>query len=967
MVDFLKQLNQEQGEAVAHEQGPLLIVAGAGTGKTTVLISRLLYLITEKKVDPDHILLMTFTEKAAQELIERADRALPYGYVNLWIHTFHGLGDHLLKQHGLDIGLNPDYDILSTTEQWILVKKNLDKFDLDYYRPLGNPDKFISELLRHFSRLKDENVSPQQYLDYVLELQQDQDAMLSAAESAKADTDSLAELANAYHVYNQLLVDNKLLDFGDLITYTLKLFKERPNILQYYQQKWQYIMVDEFQDTNWSQYELVKLLSLPNNNLVAVGDDDQSIFKFRGASLSNIMQFKDDYPTAKEIVLVRNYRSSQIILDHAYQFIQHNNPNRLEEQLKINKAIQSQALPTGEIAYLSWPHVLSETQGVVSMIKQLHDAGQATWSDMTILIRANNTADRFIAELKRQGLPHQFISLRGLYYKKIILDILAYLKLLDNYHESAALLRVLDMPSWQINHLDIINLSRYARQHLLSLYEAMEQASAIRAITEPAQTSIKKLLQLIKQHTALAKESRMSNLYVAIVKDLFLPYLDQDAQREDFDYLNQFYRKVLRFEQSNPQGLLPDFRQLLDWELAAGDSGALQLIFEDSDTVKIITVHSAKGLEFKYVWLVDLVDKRFPTISRSDRIPVPEALVKERLTIGDFHLEEERRLFYVAMTRAKQGLYLTGARDQGGATLKKPSRFIAEANLPVRELAVSASTNELDRDLQAVAVVHSRPEYKAPDRFSFSQLETFNLCPWRYKYEHILQIPLPPKATTVFGRVMHNTVRAFLQPLLPGQPQQADLFGQPIATPDLSWVRLEKLYAEYWQDNGFADRQEADKYQKQGRLSLQNWLKALIANPWPKIEMLEKSFIWKIKDCSLVGAIDRVDRLSDGSLAIIDYKTGNPKDRLGLDDKKQLLIYQLALEQIIQQPVTQLAYYYLTDNSQQSFTAKSAELDKTRDYVLETIERIKKFDFTPTPGHACQFCDFRNICEFRHI
>ncbi|MFA7365334.1 MAG: UvrD-helicase domain-containing protein [Patescibacteria group bacterium] len=323
--DNLKRLNKEQLLAVKHEDGPLLVVAGAGTGKTTVLINRLAYLVLEKGVKTDEIFLATFTEKAASEMIERADKILPYGYVELWINTFHSFGEKILRESGLEIGLSSDFKLLDETAQWVFVKKNFKEFNLDYYAPAGNPNKFIKELLKHFSRLKDENITPDEYLDYCNNLSDEGKDEAEVLENKK-----LKELAQAFFVYNKLLLKNDYLDFADLINYTIKLFKTRPNILKKYQEKFKYLMLDEFQDTNFSQYELIKILSGDKANLMVVGDDDQSIYKFRGASISNIMQFKDDYPLAKEIVLSSNYRSHQDILDLSYSFISHNNPNRLE-------------------------------------------------------------------------------------------------------------------------------------------------------------------------------------------------------------------------------------------------------------------------------------------------------------------------------------------------------------------------------------------------------------------------------------------------------------------------------------------------------------------------------------------------------------------------------------------------------------------------------------------------------------
>jgi DNA helicase-2/ATP-dependent DNA helicase PcrA len=353
MSSLLKNLNNEQLAAVKYTDGPLLIVAGAGTGKTTVITRRIAHLIEQNLAKPEEILALTFTDKAATEMQERVDLLLPIGYVDTWISTFHSFCERILKNHALDIGLPNDFELLDGTKQWMLVHKNFEKFDLDYYRPLGNPSKFISALLSHFSKCKDEVITPEEYLKHAEELtlfsdspqplpnpplkKGGGDAVASSSspfeerpgEVPKIDLieiSRLQEVANAYHVYQKLLLDNSCLDFGDLINYTLELFKKRPNILKYYQNRFKYIMVDEFQDTNFAQYQLVKMLAGENQNIAVVGDDDQSIYKFRGASFSNILKFKDNFPKLKEITLVENYRSTKNILDLSYKFIQQNNP-----------------------------------------------------------------------------------------------------------------------------------------------------------------------------------------------------------------------------------------------------------------------------------------------------------------------------------------------------------------------------------------------------------------------------------------------------------------------------------------------------------------------------------------------------------------------------------------------------------------------------------------------------------------
>lgn len=738
-TNLLDNLNDEQRAAATHLDGPLLIVAGAGTGKTTVLINRLVYLIVEQKINPDNILVATFTEKAAAEMTERADKALPYGLFATWINTFHGLCDRILKEHGLDIGLPVNYKLITQTEQWILVKKNLVKFNLDYYRPLGSPTKFIDELLKHFSRLKDENVWPAQYLEYAESLMADNDKLISTNDFQLTTNDSqrINELANAYHIYNKLLLDNNLLDFGDLIIYTIKLLRDRPDILQFYRQQFQYIMVDEFQDTNWAQYELIKLLAAPKNNLVAVGDDDQAIYKFRGASLSNIMQFKDDFAGAEEIILTKNYRSGQTILDHAYKFITNNNPNRLEIKLGIDKKLVSPMATLGQVKHLSFATDYDEARQIALLIKRIKEENNTSWSDFAILIRANSAAQNLTKELSRQNIPNLFLSLRGLYFKPIILDCLAYLKLLDDYHDSASLFRVLNIPAFAVGAQEIINLNRLARSKNWSLYEALKNAALITDLAPATLTNINRLLALLAEHSQLAKTMRPSKIFLRFVNLAFAQNLDNDRDAENTSYLNQFYKKIISFEENSDVPTLKNLRELLDLEMEAGETGTLKLDFGDVDTVKILTVHSAKGLEFDYVFVANLVDKRFPTINRSDKIALPEALVKEQLTGGpsqggnakvdDFHLEEERRLFYVAMTRARKTLYLTSARDVGGAAEKKPSKFIAETGIVDSQTIDAIAGDQLRQDL----FVRSAIIMFINQSFVFWREPKSGLCLWR--------------------------------------------------------------------------------------------------------------------------------------------------------------------------------------------------------------------------------------------
>jgi len=296
----LKTLNKEQIEAIHHGEGPLLIIAGAGTGKTTVITQRIKNLIVEKKVNSSEILALTFTEKAAKEMEERIDVALPYGYTQMWVMTFHSFCDQILRDNAIHIGLSPSYKLMTEAQAIDLVRKNLFDLDLDYFRPLGNPNKFIDGLLQHFNRLQDESVAPSDYVAWVNLKFKIKNLKLSDEEKLEAKKN--VELANAYKKYSDLKIKQNVMDFGDLITNTIKLFKERPNILKIYQEKFKYILIDEFQDTNFAQNQLAILLAGKSQNITVVGDDDQSIYRFRGAAVSNIIQFRKTFPKTKIIM-----------------------------------------------------------------------------------------------------------------------------------------------------------------------------------------------------------------------------------------------------------------------------------------------------------------------------------------------------------------------------------------------------------------------------------------------------------------------------------------------------------------------------------------------------------------------------------------------------------------------------------------------------------------------------------------
>ena len=977
--DIFSHLNMQQKKAVTHKTGPLLIVAGAGTGKTTVITQRIVWLIENSLARPDEILALTFTDKAAGEMEERVDRILPIGYLDLWIMTFHAFAERVLKLNAIDIGLPYEFKILNTTQQWMLIRQNMGKFDLDYYQPIGNPTKFIHALLNHFSRCKDENISPSDYIHYTGDLKAGLDSMESSGGNAKnsnkdiLEIKRLEEIAKAFHTYQQLLLDNDSLDFGDLINYALKLFRERLNILKHYQNKFKYILVDEFQDTNYAQYQLIKLLAGTMANITVVLDDDQSIYMWRGASYNNALQFKKDYPECEQISLIENYRTAQNILDLTYGFIQLNNPERLEAQDKsgkLSKNLKSNLKEKGEIHHL---HLKSETDEIEAVINKIIDIknndSQSVWNDFAVLIRTNAMADGFMAGFEIASVPYMYLSARGLYSKPIIMDIIAFLKAIDDYHESRAVFRILNWPIFNLDNNTISGLNYLARKKACSLYSALKKSPFELKFDAASYAQISKILKLIDAGTSLAKEKNASqvllNFMINSGWEKYLTKNDNKQSRDSLKYINSFYKIIQEFEKNFTDKSVKNFLQQIEMEMEAGDTGALEIDSDDGpEAVKIMTIHSAKGLEFRHVFIVNLVDKRFPTTERHEPISIPDALIKEIVPTGDVHLQEERRLFYVAMTRAKQTLFLTSSLDYGGARKKKMSRFLSEIGFDKTQPQGNTKQAYAIKANQVADVKKSQEEKdKMPAYFSFTQLKAYESCPLQYKYAHVFKVPTIGNARFSFGKTMHSTLQKFMQCLVDSKhARQNDLFSNRAKNELPSLKQLQTMYAKSWIDDWYESEKQKNEYFKKGKQILKTFYARAVSH-LPVIKFLEKGFNFKINGHSIKGTIDRIDELSDGTLEIIDYKTGSVKEN---QEKDQLLIYQIAGKEIFDEKISKLTFYYLNDNQQVSFLGTEKELAKQIRKISEIIDGIESRNFEPKQSKfVCEYCDFKYICDHR--
>ncbi len=1321
---ILEGLNPRQADAVTHDAGPLLIVAGAGTGKTTVITRRIAYLIATKRCRPEEILALTFTDKAAAEMEERVDTLVPYGYADVWISTFHAFGDRLLKENALELGLTPDFRVLNRAEQVIFFRDHLFELPLDYYRPLGDPTKHIQAIIALISRAKDEDVSPEGYLAFAERLRAQ-----AAVEPGDLELSDRAarqeELARTYAKYQELLARAGCADFGDQIVYALRLFRARPYILQGYQRRFKYILVDEFQDTNYAQFELVKLLAARHRNLAVVADDDQclppgtevgtpegsrpiqairpgdrvmtavgkgflgvsvatrvfqseklarfltfetesgrritvtdnhkmfcrvprvaaskeftyvylmerrdlgwrigvtndlsvrlclersgdrivglracrsgqearylealwslkysiptlpfkprnkmmvvgkylerlfrevdtrknverlasdlgvdleahhfalggvrrggrsrvkvilrmchrryvpqrrapflkapqmlhavsletsdrtvverlrtagfpllrakrgwrvhmtspslremgaraellrdlsegilearfavgttnvqhkaalvmpagnvlpghylpivqdnrvvyervvrvleeirastvydlevdrthnfvadgvvvhnSIYKFRGAAISNVLDFKTVYPDAREIVLTKNYRSYQEALDAAYRLITYNNPDRLEVKYGIAKKLEAEHGPGPAPVHLHYDTLTAEADGVAALVEEKVAAKAYRYGDFAILVRANNDADPFLRALNLKGIPWTFSGNAGLYGRPEIRLLTAFLRSVAHPDDSVSLHYLASSDLYQVPIVDLTRCATYADRRDRWLFDVMRRLDEISdvadGISAEGMLAIRKLLKDLERYMELAREMPTGELLYQFLQDSgeVARYSKAPPEKEsEVQNVGKFFRiirdasRVLRYDN------VREFVNHLDALMDAGDDPPVAEADLDTPAVHVLTVHKAKGLEFPVVFLVSLVSQKFPWPRRRDALELPEELIKETLPSGDFHLQEERRLFYVGMTRAKKELYLTSAADYGGARQRKVSQFVLEAlDLPkdaVRPFK-SKPIEEIHRQAPPPETAADALAPLAPDQpliISHRQVDDYETCPLKYRYIHVLRVPIMRHHSVAYGSTLHKVVEHYLQRRVAG-----------LFTP------LEDLLAVFereWRNEGFLSWEHEEARKAAGRAAITRfWHEEEASGTKPTY--VEREFGFTLGPSKVRGRWDRVDE-SDGGAVIIDYKSSDIREQKKADraaeESLQLKIYALAWKAMFGRLPEQVELRFLESGLVGTHASTEEDLVEAEAAIHAAAAGIRAREFTATPSYqVCRYCAYNQIC-----
>ncbi len=660
-------LNPPQQEAVEHMEGPLLILAGAGSGKTRVITHRTAYLI-EQGISPYNILAITFTNKAAGEVRERVDDLLGYGSEGVWVSTFHSLCVRILRRHIERIGFATGFAIYDTDDQKRLVKEVARFLQLD---PKMYPERL---LMSEIARAKENFMSPH---EYDLNAQGDYRKM---------------QMARVYEEYQKRMHGNNALDFDDLLFKTVQLFQDCPDVLEQYQERFRYIMVDEYQDTNGIQFLLVRQLARKYRNLCVVGDDDQSIYKFRGANIMNILNFEQEYPDAKVIKLEQNYRSTGNILRAANEVIRHNEGRK-------DKTLWTAQEDGDLIQYKQYENEYQEAEQIAYHILENQVRNDLHYSDFAVLYRTNAQSRVLEEKLIMKNIPYRIYGGQNFYSRMEIKDLLAYLKIISNGYDDMAVKRIINVPKRGIGAATIAKVEEYALQQEISFLDALFQAEDIPGIGKAAAR--------LQKFTDLIADLREKQSQGLLISELFDELLERTGYQEELiaehteeslarvENIDELRNKIVVYEENAES---PALDELLEEIALVSDVDNLN---STDDKVVLMTIHSAKGLEFPYVFLCGMEDGLFPgsmTINSGN----PE------------DMEEERRLCYVGITRAKKRLYLSSARQRmmhGSSSYNSISRFIKE--IPQELLDLGGYRKALNQTGQPVAASTVSPVFTA--------------------------------------------------------------------------------------------------------------------------------------------------------------------------------------------------------------------------------------------------------------
>jgi len=969
---LLAGLDREQRRAVTHRQGPLLVVAGPGTGKTEVITRRIAWLIATKRAKPREVLALTFTDKTAAEMQARVDLLVPYGQADSAILTFHAFGDQLVREHGHELGLPGAPRVIGRAEQVVILREHLFELGLDRYRPLGDPTRLLASLADLFSRAKDEGIGPRDLQAYARDLGAGARAAAEALQGEAGDAigalldeaDGVAELATAYERYQGLLRDQGLIDFGDQVSLATRLLRERPAVAAAVGARYRHVLVDEAQDMDPSQLELLRLVAA-HRQLTLVGDDDQAIYAFRGAAVEHLLELSDE-ADMRRIVLRTSHRSHAPILEVAHRLIRHNDPHRLEARHGLDKRLRPRRrtrrpAPVRERAFAT---VAEEADAIALEVAARIEGGVAA-RDIAVLVRTNADSVPIVSSLAMRGIAVRTGTPARWSDAAEVREVLAFLRVVDDPQRSTDLYAVATGAPYGLGGLDltaILGMASRRHRSLWSVLVELEAQPGILRLSDATRTAIGRLLRDVAAaaeaaHTqptgrVLYDHLRASGRYAALVRA---------AERGDEAPLRRVARlfdlvstRSSLVADSRLSGLLPHLEGLLggDDDMDVEDDAGSR------DAVSVLTVHKAKGLEFGVVYVAGLVDGRFPLRSRPERIALPQAL-RRRDEAEEAAWAEERRLAYVAFTRARDELVLTHAtRQTPGGRARRPSPFIAEALDRMPVAADEPTVARLAQDLvQRPADPGAWPAGASveapvgPLALSHSQVDDYLACPLKYRLRHLVRVPTPPHHALVVGNALHQAVAAWHLGLLRSRPLGED--------------GVLDAFAAHWSSEGFLSRDHEEARFQAGQAALRRFV-ATPVDATRRTVAVERSFQVRLGDDVVRGRYDRVDEGSDGAI-ITDYKSSDVRDQRKADerarDSLQLQLYALAWEAETGELPASLELWFLDSGVVGRAAPDPKRLERARTTLTTVAQGIRAGDFRARPDQVgCSYCPYRQIC-----
>ena len=1043
-------LNRSQLEAVTHPGGPLLVVAGAGTGKTRTVTARFAWLV-EQGLAADEVLALTFSSPAAAEMRERLETLIESPYEDLHVSTFHSFCSRLLAEEALEVGLDPFFSPVTPADRLALLLERIEELTIRHHEIRGNPAPLLASFVSRIDRLKDEMVSAADYRAYAERLI---DEASAEDDAARAKATRELEFARLYADHDRLLAERGALDFGELIVRAFRMVHEKPHVRERLSRRFRHVLVDEYQDTNFAQGMLLRLLVEEHGNVMVVGDDDQAIYRFRGASQKNLRDFEREFPEAKIARLERNYRSGRKILAGAHAVVE-GSPDRIEKRLT--------GRPGGRVRFWRCRSDRAQAQAVAAEAERLVAGEGVSPGEVCVLVRSVKNEGPVIASaLEERAVPFRLVGSAAYFQRAEVRDVLAWLRLLADPGDSGAVVRALSRPPIELRSVDIARLTQLARRRKLDVPSAIAAALEGPQLSQEGRDRAQAFLRLYRSASGAFDDRRPDAFVLRLIERIGLRrqqvFATQADTVERLRNIAKLSELATSYMQREPQATVRDFTRYL---CAVAESG----LREDeaappiaTPAVQVMTMHAAKGLEFDQVFVLGLSASRMPGPWRRRGDEVPDELLKESLPEAggrEQHEAEMRRLLHVAITRARKSVVLAWPEGGSAGTTPRPSPFYEEARAALgaeeevfeEELFGPAeglhSTFRILRDelLDTVASVGGRlgdmrldtyldvdqavarylelvkvaalierakegqevgealtavneilaqvatpaqreimatsaldgwlldagreaalgrpvpagngsepsldpfiPRRGGGLMLSASDIDTYRVCPLKYKFARVFRIPQEPTIHQRFGIVLHQVLERFH------------------STGGGSLEQLMDLFEASWRRAGFGDSDDEQQFRGRALEALERyWENDRSSDAEPV--WFERSFAFRLGNHLLRGRVDRVDRRPDGSYELIDYKTGKAKTEDELREDVQLSLYQMGARESWRLDTSAQSYLYVLSGEKVPVEHSPEELERVKATVAEIAEGIMRQEFEPKPSYeVCSFCDYRIIC-----